>query len=153
MKGISSMSRKDDKKDDRQLESLTSPSIGKLFEENNFAFLATLMEDGSPQVTPTWVDIDKNNNTILINTAKGRTKHRNVSKDPRVAVSIIDASNPYHMVAVRGKVVEQTNGKEADEHIDKMAKKYLGKNKYPGRAPGEQRVLLKIKPEHLNEMK
>src|SRR5690348_2672401 len=122
IKGISSMSRKDEKKVDRQLDSLTDSTISKLFEEKNFAFLATLMKDGSPQVTPTWVDLDKNHNTILINTAIGRAKHRNVSKDPRVALSIIDALNPYHMVAVRGKVIEQIDGKEADEHIDKMAK-------------------------------
>jgi hypothetical protein len=85
----------------------------------------------------------------LINNAKGRIKHRNVSKDPRIAVSIIDFSNPYHMVTVRGKVVEQINGKKADEHIDKLAKKYLGKDKYPGRAPAEERVVLRIKPEHV----
>jgi PPOX class probable F420-dependent enzyme len=128
---------------------ITDPSIAKLFEEKNFAFLATLMKDGSPQVTPTWVDIDKNNNTILVNTAKGRIKYRNISRDPRVAVSVIDFSNPYHMVTVRGKVIEQINGKEADEHIDKLAKKYLGKDKYPRRARGEERVLLRIKPAHV----
>ena len=133
-------------------DSITDPSIAKLFEEKNFAFLATLMKDGTPHVTPTWVDIDKSNNTILINTAKGRVKHRNISRDPRVSVSVIDSSNPYHMVSVRGKVIEQINGKEADDHIDKMAKKYLGKDKYPGRAPGEERLLLRIKPEHVASM-
>jgi PPOX class probable F420-dependent enzyme len=135
------------KKGNQGRDSITDPSIAKLFEEKNFAFLATLMKSGSPQVTPTWVDIDKSNNTILINTAKGRIKHRNISRDPRIAVSVIDSSNPYHMVTVRGKVIEQINGKEADEHIDKLAKKYLDKEKYPGRAPGEERVLLRIKPE------
>ena len=129
--------------------SITDPSIAKLFEEKNFAFLATLMKDGSPQVTPTWIDIDKSNNTILVNTAKGRVKHRNISRDPRVGVSVVDFSNPYHMVSVRGKVIEQINGREADDHIDKMAKKYLGKDKYPGRAPGEERLLLRIKPQHV----
>jgi PPOX class probable F420-dependent enzyme len=138
------------KKGNQRRDSITDHSIAKLFEGKNFAFLATLMkDDGSPQVTPTWVDIDKSNNTILINTAKGRIKHRNVSKDPLVAVSVIDFSNPYHMVTVRGKVIEQINGKDADEHINKLAKKYLGKDKYPGRAPGEERVLLRIKPEHV----
>ncbi len=107
------------------------------------------MKDGSPQVTPTWVDIDKSNATILVNTAKGRIKQRNVSTDPRVAVSVIDFSNPYHMVTVRGKVIEQINGKDADEHIDKLAKKYLGKDKYPRRKLGEERILLRIKPEHV----
>ena len=98
------------KKDNQGPQSVTNSSISKLFEEKNFAFLATLMKDGSPQVTATWVDIDKNNYTILVNTAEGRVKHRNVSRDPRVAVSIIDSSNPYRMVAIRGKVIEQING-------------------------------------------
>ena len=129
--------------------SITDPSIAKLFEGKNFAFLATVMKGGTPHVTPTWVDIDKNNNTILINTAKGRIKHRNIVRDPRVGVSVIDFSNPYHMVSVRGKVIEQINGTEADDHIDKLAKKYMGMDKYPGRAPGEERLLLRIKPQHV----
>jgi PPOX class probable F420-dependent enzyme len=140
------------KKDNQGSQSVTNSSISKLFEEKNFAFLATLMKDGSPQVTPTWVDIDKSDGTVLVNTAKGRIKHRNVSTDPRVAVSVIDFSNPYRMVAVRGKVIEQINGKDADVHIDKMAKKYLDEDKYPRRRPGEERVLLRIKPEHVAQM-
>jgi PPOX class probable F420-dependent enzyme len=140
------------KKSDQERNSITEPSVAKLFEGKNFAFLATLMKDGSPQVTPTWVDIDKNNNTILVNTAKGRIKHRNISKDPRVAISVIDSSNPYDMVTVRGKVIEQINGKDADEHIDKLAKKYLDKEKYPRRSPGEERLLLRIKPELVAHM-
>src|ERR687888_2350664 len=137
------------KKDNQRRDSITDPSIAKLFEGKNFAFLATLMKDGSPQVTPTWVDIDNNNYTILVNTAEVRVKHRNISRDPRVAVSIIDSSNPYHMVSVRGKVIEQIKGKDAEEHIDKMAKKYLDKEKYPRRRPGEERLLLRIKPQHV----
>jgi PPOX class probable F420-dependent enzyme len=136
----------------KKSDSITDPSIAKLFEEKNFAFLATLMKGGTPHVTPTWVDIDKSNNTILINTAKGRVKHRNISRDPRIAVSVIDSSNPYDMVTVRGRVIEQIKGKDADEHIDKLAKKYLGKDKYPGRAPGEERLLLRIKPQHVARM-
>ncbi|HEX6281472.1 MAG TPA: PPOX class F420-dependent oxidoreductase [Nitrososphaera sp.] len=140
------------KKGNQGHDSITDPSIAKLFEGKNFAFLATLMKDGAPQVTPTWVDIDKNDNTILVNTAKGRIKHRNISRDPRVAVSVIHFSNPYDMVTVRGKVIEQINGKVADEHIDKLAKKYLDKDKYPRRRPGEERVLLRIKPELVAHM-
>jgi PPOX class probable F420-dependent enzyme len=140
------------KKANQGRQSVTNSSISKLFEGKNFAFLATLMKDGSPQVTPTWVDIDKNNGTVLVNTATGRIKHKNVSTDPRVAVSIIDFSNPYHMVTVRGKVIEQIKGKDAVEHIDKLAMKYLDKEKYPRRAPGEMRVLLRIKPEHVAHM-
>ncbi|MDQ3969475.1 MAG: PPOX class F420-dependent oxidoreductase [Thermoproteota archaeon] len=138
-----------DKKYNQKRDSITDPSVAKLFEGKNFASLATLMKGGSPHVTPTWVDIDKSNNTILINTAKGRIKHKNISRDPRVGVSVMDFSNPYHMVSVRGKVIEQINGKEADDHIDKMAKKYMGMDKYPGRAAGEERLLLRIKPEHV----
>jgi PPOX class probable F420-dependent enzyme len=137
------------KKGNQGHDSITDPSIAKLFEGKNFAFLATLMKGGTPHVTPTWVDIDSSNNTILINTAKGRVKHKNISRDPREGVSVVDFSNPYHMVSVRGKVIEQINGKEADEHIDKLAKKYMDKDKYPGRAPGEERLLLRIKPEHV----
>ena len=142
------------KKKDRQGgDSITDPTVVKLFEGKNLAFFATLMKDGSPQVTPTWVDIDKNNNTILVNTAKGRIKHRNISRDPRVAVSVVDSSNPYDMVTVRGRVIEQINGKDADDHIDKLAKKYLDQLKYPNRRPGEERVLLKIKPEIVARMR
>jgi PPOX class probable F420-dependent enzyme len=137
------------KKGNQRRDSITDPSTAKLFEGKNFAFLATLMKDGSPQVTPTWVDIDKNNNTILVNTAEGRVKHRNISRDPRVGISVIDSSNPYHMVSVRGRVVEQIKGKYADEHIDKLTKKYLDKEKYPRRRPGEERLLLRIKPQHV----
>src|ERR671921_2644656 len=123
-------------KSSRKSDSITDPSVAELFEGKNFAFLATLMKDGTPHVTPTWVDIDKSNNTILVNTAKGRIKHRNISRDPRVAVSAIDFSNPYDMVTVRGRVVELIDGRDADDHIDKMAKKYLDKEKYPNRRPG-----------------
>jgi PPOX class probable F420-dependent enzyme len=140
------------KKGNQGHDSITNPSVAKLFEGKNFAFLATLMKDGSPQVTPTWVDIDKDNNTILVNTAKGRIKYRNISRDPRIAVSVIDTSNPYDMVTVRGRVVEQIEGKDADEHIDKLAKKYLDEEKYPRRRPGEERVLLRIKPELVGRM-
>lgn len=123
-----------------------TPEVEKLFRDKNFASFATMMDDCSPQVTPVWVDYDNGN--ILINTAEGRAKLTNVKKNPRVAVSVTDSSNPYTMVSVRGRIVEHTN-RSADEHIDKMAKKYLGAEKYPFRAPGEKRVLLKIKPEHV----
>jgi PPOX class probable F420-dependent enzyme len=118
--------------------------VTKLFTGKNFAFVATLMKDGTPQITPTWVDFD--GKTILINTAEGRVKQKNVSRDPRVAISIVDQNNPYDMVTIRGKVIEQTS-KGADEHIDKLAKKYLGVDKYPFRAPTEKRIILKVAPE------
>jgi PPOX class probable F420-dependent enzyme len=128
---------------------LTEP-IARLFQGKNFAFVSTLMKDGSPQITPTWVDIEKNNEySILVNTAEGRIKHKNLSRDPRLAISVINGGNPYEMVTIQGKVIEQITRDAADEHIDKLAKKYLDLDKYPGRSPGEKRVILKIKPEKI----
>ncbi len=122
---------------------MISPEVVKLLEDKNLAFVATLMKDDSPQITPTWIDLV--DGIILVNTAEGRVKQRNVSRDPRVAISIVDRNNPYNMVTIRGKVIEQTTD-GADKHIDKMAKKYLGVDKYPFAAPGEKRILLKIEP-------
>jgi len=123
-----------------------TPEVETLFKDKNFASFATMTEDCSPQVTPVWVDFENGN--ILINTAEGRAKLRNVTKNPKVAISVTDSSNPYRMVSVRGRIAEHTT-QGADEHIDKMAMKYLGMDKYPFRAPGEKRVLLKIRPEYV----
>lgn len=124
-------------------------SVIRLLTGNNFAFVATLMKDGSPQITPTWIDFD--DGIILINTAEGRAKQKNISRDPRVAISIVDQKNPYDMVTIRGKVIDQaTTG--ADEHIDKLAKRYLGVDKYPFRSPSEKRIILKIVPENVYHM-
>jgi PPOX class probable F420-dependent enzyme len=131
-------------------DTIQSEPVANLFKGKNFAFVATVMKDGSPQITPTWVDID--GDYIIVNTAQGRLKQKNVSRDPRVAISLVDDANPYNMVTVRGQVVEQTT-KGADEHIDKMAKKYIGLEKYPNRAPGEKRVILKIRPEKVYHQK
>lgn len=129
-----------------------SPDVLQLFRDKNFVHVATLMPDGSPQITPTWVDVDEANNVILINTARGRVKQKNLARDPRIAVAVIDRNNPYNVATVRGRVLEQTT-EGADAHIDKMAKKYLGADKYPLRSPNEERVLLKIKPEKIFHMK
>src|SRR5262249_12244287 len=96
-----------------------------------FADLATVSPDGEPQVSPVWIAAD--GDLILINTARGRLKDRNMERNPRVALSIIDPDNPYRHLAVRGRVVEVTE-KGADQHIDKMAKKYMGLDRYPNRA-------------------
>jgi len=120
-----------------------------LFNKPAFASLATLMPNGSPQVTPVWVDYDGKH--VIFNSAKGRQKDRNVRREPRVALTIMDPENPYRYVEVRGRVKEITE-KGADAHIDKMAKKYLNKDKYPFRQPGEVRVLYKIEPEHTQAM-
>jgi len=130
---------------------LSDPRIRKLFESKNFVFLSSLMEDGSPHVTPTWVDIDNGN--ILINTAIGRIKQKNISRDPRVALSTVDQNNQYEMVTVRGEVIEQITGDAAEKHIDKLSKKYIGKDKFPRSFKGEERVILKIKLEKIFHMK
>jgi len=117
-----------------------------LFSKPAFAHLVTLMPDGSPQVTPVWVDLD--GNTVIVNTAKGRLKDRNMKRDPRVALAVSDPANPYRYVQVRGRVSEITeNG--GDAHIDKMARKYLNQDSYPYRQPGEVRVVYRITPEHV----
>jgi PPOX class probable F420-dependent enzyme len=116
----------------------------KFLEGKNFAFVATLNKDGSPQVTPVWVDTE--GNYVLINVTTTRVKAKNVARDPRIAVAVADQSNPYNMITIQGKVVEKIQGKVAEDHIDKMAKKYLGQDKYPYRQPGDQRLLLKIEP-------
>lgn len=119
----------------------------EIFEGKNFAHLVTLMPDGSPHASPVWVDIQQD--TILINAAEGRVKTNNIRRDPRVAISILDSNDPYRgVVLVRGVVQEITHD-GADEHIDKLAKKYIGKDKYPWRSEAEQRVIFKIVPEHI----
>lgn len=115
-----------------------------LFQKKAFAHLATVNSDGSPQVTPVWVDFDGSH--VRFNTAKGRVKERNVRRTPRVALAIMDPDNPYRYVRVSGRVVEVTE-QGADQHIDALAKKYLGKDRYPFRQPGEVRLLFKILPE------
>ena len=117
-----------------------------LFSKPAFAHLVTLMSDGSPQVTPVWVDLD--GNTVVINSAKGRLKDRNMRRDPRVALAISDPANPYRYIQVRGRISDITE-EGADAHIDKMAKKYLGKDSYPFRQPGEVRVIYKVTPEQV----
>ncbi len=115
-----------------------------LFQKKAFAQLATLMADGSPQVSPVWCDFDGQN--VLINTAKGRTKDRNMRRDPRVSLDIMDPDNPYRHLSIRGRVVDITE-QGADDHIDKMAKKYLNLDRYPNRQAGEVRVVFKIAPD------
>jgi PPOX class probable F420-dependent enzyme len=112
-----------------------------LFDKKAFGAFTTLMPDGSPQTTPVWVD--HHDGEIWVNSAVGRQKDKNVRRDPRVALAIVDPDNPYRYVEVRGRVREITQD-GADAHIDAMAKKYLGQDKYPYRQPGEQRVLYKI---------
>ena len=119
----------------------------KLIEGKNFAFLGTIMPNGSPQVTPVWIDHE--GEIILVNTSMGRVKQKNVARDPRVAVTVADQNNMYDKIVIRGHVISQIL-EGADAHIDKLAKKYIGKDKYPSRAPDEKRVILKIEPNHIS---
>ena len=117
-----------------------------LFERRAFAYLATIMPDGSPQVSPVWVDFDGTH--ILINSARGRQKDRNMTRRPRVALSIQDPDDPYRYLLVRGTMIEHsTHG--ADEHIDRLSLKYRGQPKYQYQRPGEVRVTYKIRPERV----
>ena len=120
-----------------------------LFDKKAFAHVVTMMPDGTPQVTPVWVDYD--GQYVIINSARGRQKDRNLKRNPAVALSIQDPENPYRYLEVRGRVAEITED-GADEHIDKMAKKYMGVDRYPGRSPGEVRVIYKIEPQHFTSM-
>ena len=108
-----------------------------------FAHIATLMPDGTPQVTPVWVDYD--GSTIRVNSAKGRVKVNNMKEGAAVALLILDPDNPYRYVQIRGRVKRVTD-EGADKHIDSLAKKYLGKDKYPFAKPGEVRVIFEIEP-------
>jgi len=119
----------------------------RLVDGKNFAFLGTIMPDGAPHVAPVW--IDREGDTILVNTAVGRVKQRNVARDPRVAISIGDQNNMYDKVVIRGRVASQTL-EGADAHIDKLAKKYIGEDRYPSRQPGEKRIILRIEPTRLS---
>ena len=120
-----------------------------LFQKPAFASLGTLMPDGRPQVTPVWCDFD--GQYVIFNSARGRQKDKNVRRDPRVALSVIDPDNPYRYLEIRGTVVEITE-EGAAENINKLAKKYLGVDKYPYAKPGEVRVMYKIRPEHTTVM-
>ena len=118
----------------------------KLFEEKNLVYIATLMKDGAPQLSPVWGDFEDGH--ILINTAEGRIKHKNVLRDSRVAVSVVSSNNPLDMTTIRGKVVEIIPDYEY-KHADRLTKKYMNKEKYPFKSPEEKRIILKILPEKI----
>ena len=120
----------------------------ELLQGKNFATIATLMPDGSPQASVIWVDTDGEH--IIFNTEDARIKPRNMRRDPRVAIAVHSAEDPYKQAMIRGRVVEITQ-KDAEAHVDRMAKKYLGVDKYPG-PPGETRLIVKILPERVGLM-
>ena len=110
------------------------------------ATLATVASDGAPQATPLWIDLDGDD--LLVNTAQGRAKARNVERDRRVAVTVLDPEDPYNVVAFRGTVTEVTT-EGADDVIDRLAQKYLDVDTYPMRQPGEVRVTVRIRTDHI----
>lgn len=120
-----------------------------LLEKPAFGHLGTVMKDGSPQVTPVWIDYD--GKYLRFNSALGRVKDKNIRRDPRVSIALQDPADPYRYLEIRGRVVEITQ-EGADEHINKLSQKYLGKPVYPFRQPGEVRVTYKIEAEKVSSM-
>ena len=120
-----------------------------LFDEQTFAHVATMMPDGTPHVTPVWVDYAVDSERVLINTVRGRRKERNVRSDPKVGVSMTDPEDPYRFVSVRGEVVAITED-GAVEHIDELAGRYMGVDEYPNKGQEDgARVIVEIRPDHV----
>jgi PPOX class probable F420-dependent enzyme len=118
----------------------------ELLEGRNFCIVGTLRGDGTIHATPVWVDIA--DGQPVLNTAEGRQWPRNLERDPRVTLTVPNLENPYEYVEIRGRVARRTH-EGADEHIDALAKKYLGQDEYPYRQPGEQRVMISVEPERV----
>ena len=125
---------------------LSEDELHRLFQFRNLVYLGTLSKDGSPHITPVWAEMV--DDLILINTFEESAKIRHITKDKRIALSIVEQNNPFNMVSIKGKVVEQTS-EGADEHLKKLAKRYLGIGKYYYRKPNHKRVILMIKPEKI----
>jgi PPOX class probable F420-dependent enzyme len=121
-----------------------SEQAERIVREANFAHLATIGDRGEPHVAPVWIDLE--DGLLVVNTVRGRRKERNIARDPRVGLSIARQENPYQMISIGGRVVDVTE-EGADEHIDRLAKKYLGRDRYPFRQRGEQRLKVYITPE------
>jgi PPOX class probable F420-dependent enzyme len=124
------------------------PFVRQKLTEQTFWQFVTINPDGSPAATPVWIDVDDEH--VLVNTAVGRRKERNVRRDPRVALALVDRDDPYLWIEIRGRVAEFDEGPAADASIDRLAGKYLGLERYATRAPGERRVLLRIEPTSVN---
>jgi PPOX class probable F420-dependent enzyme len=119
----------------------------RILEAANFASVATLMPDGSSHVSTIWIDVDGDD--VVFNTSEGRVKTVNIRRDPRVSISAFDQNDPYEQVVIRGTVVDLTHD-GAKEHIDRLAKKYLGLDEYPWLESGEQRVIVRVRPDHVS---
>jgi PPOX class probable F420-dependent enzyme len=120
----------------------------RILEAPNFASVATLMPDGSSHVSTIWIDVDGDD--VVFNTSEGRVKSVNIRRDPRVSISAFDRNDPYEQVVIRGTVVDLTHD-GAKEHIDRLAKKYLGLDEYPWLESGEQRVIVRVRPDHVSD--
>ena len=127
-----------------------STKAKELIDGRNFASVATLMPDGSPQVAPLW--IDREGDTIVLNTTRSRQRTKNLRRDRRVAITVFDHDNPYTNVSIRGRAIEITED-GAEEHIDRMSMKYLGKPRYPydDRSPKDPRVIIRVEAKHIHE--
>ena len=123
---------------------LINDKVVKLFSAKNLVFIATLMKDGSPQLSPVWANYE--DGFILVNTAEGRIKHKNILRDPRVAVSVTSNDDPLDMTTIRGTVIEIIPDYQY-HHADKLTQQYLGRTNYPFKQPDEKRIIFKIKPE------
>ena len=119
------------------------PKVEQLFQQKNLIFISTINSDGSPQLTPVWGDYD--DGYVFVNTAEGRLKHKNVLRDPRVAISVVDHGNPLNMTTIKGKVIEIIPDYDY-VHANKLTKQYMGIDEYPFKRDGEKRIIFKIKP-------
>ena len=125
---------------------LINDKVIKLFSAKNLVFIATLMKDGSPQLSPVWANYE--DGFILVNTAEGRIKHKNILRDPRVAVSVTSNDDPLDMTTIRGTVIEIIPDYQY-HHADKLTQQYMGRSNYPFKQPDEKRIIFKIKPEKI----
>jgi PPOX class probable F420-dependent enzyme len=133
------------KKEEPLMSATIDGRAEELLKAKNFCLVSTLRADGSVQSAPVWVDVQ--DGRPVVNTAEGRAWPRNLERDPRVTLVVQNMENPYEYLEVRGRVAERTTD-GADAHIDSLAKKYMDKDSYPFRQPGEQRVIIRVEPEH-----
>jgi PPOX class probable F420-dependent enzyme len=131
------------------MATLNDPGVRELLEQPNYAVISTLNADGAIHDTMIWISLE--GDSVAVNSAVGRLWPTNLERDPRVTVLVYEAGNPYHFVEIRGTATGTLEG--ADEHIDALAKKYLGVDEYPARQPGEQRIKFVIRPDHVRYVK
>ena len=123
---------------------LSKDDLAHLFQSRNLAFISTLSKDGYPHITPVWAEMVED--LILINTFEKSAKNKHISNDKRVAISVVEQNNPFNMVSIQGRVIEQTT-EGADDHLKRLARRYLGIGKYYYRKPNHKRIIIKIQPE------